>query len=85
MKAIFEINSLEEMRASNAHLRILKISKGCKARVPNEPHRFYPKNGTEKGFAVHGHVCTCGLGDQYWVHKQKVGGSSPVTVIVLCL
>ena len=26
----------------------------------------------------------CGLADQCWVHKQKVVGSSPVTINVLC-
>ena len=26
----------------------------------------------------------CGLADQCWVHKQKIVGSSPVTVKVLC-
>ena len=26
----------------------------------------------------------CGLADQCWIHKQKVVGSSPVTVNVLC-
>ena len=59
--------------------------KGCNARVPNEPRRFYKKMVRRKVLQVSGHVCTCGLADQCWVHKQKVGGSSPVTVVVLCL
>ena len=29
-------------------------------------------------------VGACGLADQCWIHKQKVVGSSPVTVSVLC-
>ena len=35
-------------------------------------------------FNRHVFVDACGLADQCWIHKQKVVGSSPVTVNVLC-
>ena len=33
---------------------------------------------------LHHCVGACGLEDHCWVHKQKVVGSSPITVNVLC-
>ena len=41
-------------------------------------------NENVTGYGVIKLVSMCGLADQCWIHKQKVGGSSPVTVNMLC-